>query len=283
MPIACHGATFVPEHKAGEQATTSTHNFYLEFTVALQILRLSDNSSQNFNSHTWHLSNMGSLTQEWAPTPKLSDSVMKMFDMAGKVAIVTGGSGGIGYEAARALAEAGSNVSLSRFSAAFLTFPKANQIDSQIALWYSQANNTDKLAATIERDLGVKAMAYKCAVENFEEVRDQAAAVVRDFGRLDVIIANAGISRPASKIPYISKVAPAWPLTFSQGGIDDPVENWEQVIGVNLDGAYYCAKVAGEIFRKQGSGNFIFNASISGHIANVPQRQVGFIPFSFDS
>lgn len=140
---------------------------------------------------------MGSLTQEWASTPKLSDSVMKMFDMAGKVAIVTGGSGGIGYEAARALAEAGSN----------------------IALWYSQANNTDKLAATIERDLGVKAMAYKCAVENFEEVRDQAAAVVRDFGRLDVIIANAGISRPR--------------------GIDDPVENWEQVIGVNLDGAYH--------------------------------------------
>ncbi|CZR64597.1 probable L-xylulose reductase [Phialocephala subalpina] len=175
---------------------------------------------------------MGSLTQEWASAPKLSDSVMKMFDMTGKVAIVTGGSGGIGYEAARALAEAGAN----------------------IALWYGKATNTDKLAATIERDFGVKANAYKCAVENFEEVRDQTAAVVRDFGRLDVMIANAGISRPA-------------------GGIDDPVENWEQVIGVNLDGAYYCAKVAGEIFRSQGSGNLIFTASISGHIANVPQRQ----------
>lgn len=47
-----------------------------------------------------------------APSPTLSDSVMKMFDMTGKVVIVTGGSGGIGYEAARGLAEAGANVSL---------------------------------------------------------------------------------------------------------------------------------------------------------------------------
>lgn len=49
-----------------------------------------------------------------APCPTLSDSVLKMFDMTGKVVIVTGGSGGIGYEAARGLAEAGANVSLHR-------------------------------------------------------------------------------------------------------------------------------------------------------------------------
>lgn len=51
-----------------------------------------------------------------APSLALSDSVMKMFDMTGKVVIVTGGSGGIGYEAARGLAEAGANVSLHCFS-----------------------------------------------------------------------------------------------------------------------------------------------------------------------
>lgn len=64
-------------------------------------------------------------------------------------------------------------------------------------------------------------------------------------------------------------------LTGLSGGIDDPIENWEKVLAVNLDGAYYCAKLAGEIFRKQGSGSLIFTASMSGHIANVPQRQVG--------
>jgi sorbose reductase len=51
------------------------------------------------------------------------------------------------------------------------------------------------------------------------------------------------------------------------------VENWDTLMGVNLSSAYYCAKEAGAIFRKQGSGSLIFTASISGHIANVPQNQ----------
>lgn len=41
----------------------------------------------------------------------------------------------------------------------------------QIALWYSQATNTDILAATIAKDFGVQAKAYKCAVESYDEVR----------------------------------------------------------------------------------------------------------------
>jgi len=65
------------------------------------------------------MSSPESSSQAWRPSPTLSDSVMKMFDMTGKVAIVTGGSGGIGYEAARGLAEAGANVSL---HSAFRTF-----------------------------------------------------------------------------------------------------------------------------------------------------------------
>jgi sorbose reductase len=123
----------------------------------------------------------------------LSDSVMKMFDMTDKVVIVTGGSGGIGYEAARGLAEAGANVRLHCVS----ILCSRVLLYLQVALWYSRATNTDNLAAAIEADFGVKAKAYKCSVENYEEVRNQTAAVVKDFGRLDVMIANAGISLPA--------------------------------------------------------------------------------------
>ena len=55
---------------------------------------------------------MGSQQQDSArwPNPTLPNSVFKMFDMSGKVVIITGGSGGIGYEAARGLAEAGAEV-----------------------------------------------------------------------------------------------------------------------------------------------------------------------------
>lgn len=58
------------------------------------------------------------------------------------------------------------------------------------------------------------------------------------------------------------------------GGLDDKLEDWQRVVDVDFSGAYYCARTAGQIFRKQGSGNMIFTASMSGHAANVPQQQV---------
>lgn len=78
---------------------------------------------------------------------------------------------------------------------------------------------------------------------------------MRDFGRLDVMIANAGIPSKA-------------------GGLDDRIEDWQRVVDIDFSGAYYCARVAGQIFRKQGSGNMIFTASMSGHAVNFPQQQV---------
>jgi sorbose reductase len=163
-----------------------------------------------------------------------------MFSMKGKVAIITGGSGGIGYEVARALAEAGAD----------------------IALWYN-ASPAEKLAETLVKDFGVRAKAYKVAVQEFEQVQAATNAVVADFGGLDVMIANAGIPSKA-------------------GGLDDRLEDWHRVVDVDFSGAYYCARVAGETFRKQGHGNLIFTASMSGHAVNVPQQQVCtlFVPSS---
>ena len=88
-----------------------------------------------------------------------------------------------GYEVARGLAEAGSD----------------------IALWYYKATDADKLAATLERDFGVRAKAYHCDVAEYAQVQSNVDAVVHDFGHLDVMIANAGI--PSKK-----------------GGLDDRLE-----------------------------------------------------------
>ena len=82
------------------------------------------------------------------PNPSLPDSVFDMFNMRGRVVIITGGSGGIGYQIGRAVAEAGANV----------------------ALWYDRSNQTEKLAATLTNDFGIKAKAYKCSVQNFDQV-----------------------------------------------------------------------------------------------------------------
>ena len=82
------------------------------------------------------------------PNPTLSDNVFKMFDMHGKVSIITGGTGGIGYQVARGLAEAGSDV----------------------ALWFFNSPAGAKLAASIETDFGVRCKAYHCDVTIFEEV-----------------------------------------------------------------------------------------------------------------
>jgi sorbose reductase len=73
-----------------------------------------------------------------------------MFRLDEKVAIITGGAGGIGYQVARGLAEAGAN----------------------IALWYHGSSHAEKLASELEIDFGIKAKAYKCSVQNFEDVRN---------------------------------------------------------------------------------------------------------------
>ncbi|KAF4636835.1 hypothetical protein G7Y89_g1258 [Cudoniella acicularis] len=170
-----------------------------------------------------------------APNPPVEDSVFKSFRLDGRTVIITGGSGGIGYEIARGLAEAGAN----------------------IAIWYSASGNADKQAAIITKDFGVKTATYKVQVENYAEVEAAVAQVVKDFGRLDVMIANAGIPSKA-------------------GGLDSSVADWDRVRAVDFDGAYYCARAAGLVFKAQGRGNCIFTASMSGHAANVPQEQAGY-------
>ncbi|CAI6335262.1 unnamed protein product [Periconia digitata] len=167
-----------------------------------------------------------------APNPPVEDSVFKMFRMDGKTVIITGGAGGIGYEIARGLAEAGAN----------------------IAIWYNSSKSAEKLAASITKDFNVKTKTYQVAVEDYAAVEKAVAEVVQDFGRLDVMIANAGIPTKA-------------------GGLDDKIEDWNRVRAIDFDGAYYCARAAGLVFRKQGHGNCIFTASMSGHAANVPQEQ----------
>ncbi|KAJ5046289.1 uncharacterized protein L3040_003536 [Drepanopeziza brunnea f. sp. 'multigermtubi'] len=171
------------------------------------------------------------------PIPK-TDSLAEMFSMKGKVAVVTGASGakGMGIEAARGLAEMGANLAIT---------------------YSSRPEGGEKNARELAEKYGVKVKAYKCDVGNWEEVSSFVAEVIKEFGKIDAFVANAG-------------------RTADAGVLDGTVEAWNEVIKTDLNGTFHCAKAVGAHFKERGSGSFVITASMSGHIANFPQEQTSY-------
>jgi sorbose reductase len=132
---------------------------------------------------------------------------------------------------------------------------------ADVALWYNSNPSAKDTAERLSKTHGIKAVAYQVDVSNPEKVREGIQQVVADFGKLDVFVANAGM--PNSK-----------PL------LDMPLDEVKRLNSVNLDSVVYCAKFAGEVFKKQGSGNLIITSSISAHIVNVPIDQPVLLPTS---
>ncbi|KAJ5593840.1 uncharacterized protein N7459_000048 [Penicillium hispanicum] len=116
------------------------------FKSASTSIRLLSNFNNRETRHT--TKTMVSQQSIRRPNPTLPDSVFEMFRMRGKVVIITGGTGGIGYQVARGLAEAGAD----------------------IALWYQNSPQAEQLAISLAKEFGVKSKAYKCSVQNFDEV-----------------------------------------------------------------------------------------------------------------
>ncbi|KAL3474445.1 reductase with broad range of substrate specificity [Aspergillus californicus] len=179
-------------------------------------------------------------------------SLMRMFSLKGRTAIITGASAGIGLSIAHGLAEAGADV----------------------AMWANSSTKCAERAAEIAATYGVQAKAYKVDITDAQQVKDAIDLAVKDLnGRLDVFIANAGI--PWTKGPMV----------------DGPLEHYSSVVDIDLNGTFYCAKYAGAHWRRQKeegtdvngnpltnftSGSFVATASMSGHIVNVPQMQAAY-------
>lgn len=165
--------------------------------------------------------------------PQLPKHALDLFSLKGKVASVTGSSGGIGLAVAEAYAQAGADV----------------------AIWYNSRPADDK-AEKIAKENGVKVKAYKCNVGDPEDVERTIKQIELDFGRIDIFVANAGV-----------------PWTEGHSIKAEGWDSFKKIIDLDFNGVFYCAKIAGQIFKKQGSGSFIITASMSGHIVNVPQLQ----------
>ena len=170
--------------------------------------------------------------------PPKSDHLMELFSLKGKIVVVTGASGatGIGTEAARGCAEMGADVAIT---------------------YSSRAEGGIKNAKEMEEKYGVKAKAYKCNVGDYADVEKLVADVIKDFGRIDVFIANAG-------------------RTAEAGVLDSTVEQWNEVIKTDLTGTFNCARAVGLHFRERHTGSLVITASMSGHIVNYPQEQTSY-------
>ena len=138
-----------------------------------------------------------------------------------QAALVTGGGSGIGEATALLLAENGAAV--------------------MVADWNEETARATAEAITAA---GGKAGSVKCDVSDKSQAEAAVEATVEAFGRIDILINNAGITRDQSA------------LKMEQS-------NWEQVLGVNLSGVFYCAQAAGKHMREQEYGRIVNASSIS--------------------
>jgi 3-oxoacyl-[acyl-carrier protein] reductase len=153
-----------------------------------------------------------------------------MFSLKDKVALVTGASQGIGRDTALALSEAGARVAVA-------------------------ARNEEKLGALVNEIVGAEggqAFAVKMDVADAEQVKAGFKQVLEKFGRLDILVNNAAITRDGLA------------LRMKQ-------DDWEAVIRTNLTGAHLCIQQALATMMRAHSGRIINIASVVAQMGNAGQ------------
>jgi len=162
------------------------------------------------------------------PTPMLE----------GKVAVVTGAGGGIGREIALMMALAGAKVVI-------------NDLGVSVTGDGGSATPAEQTKAIIEQR-GGQAVINTNSVADWDSARGIVQTAIDAFGRIDIVVNNAGILRDV----IFHKMTP---------------DDWNAVINVHLNGSFYVSRAAAEHFRKQESGAFVHITSTSGLIGNFGQ------------
>ena len=169
------------------------------------------------------------MVKQAASTPRDSAvmNAKQLFDLTGRVAIVTGGSIGLGRQMAEGLAEMGADVVLC-----------------------ARKQERCHQAAEELQQLGVKAIALGCDVKNPDSIQEMVEATLSQFGRIDVLINNAGIS---------------WGAPVEEMRLED----WNKVIETNLTGTFLCAQAVGRVMIRQGRGENSACNNSAGKIINI--------------
>jgi NAD(P)-dependent dehydrogenase (short-subunit alcohol dehydrogenase family) len=153
----------------------------------------------------------------------------QIFDLTGRVAIVTGGSVGLGLQMAEGLAEMGAN----------------------LVLCARKKERCQRASEDLQR-LGVQVLALGCDVKEPASIREVVDITVKQFGRIDVLVNNAGTSWGAL----------AEEMTLEQ---------WNKVIETNLTGTFLFSQAVGKVMIAQRRGKIINIASVAGLRGSSPK------------
>ena len=156
------------------------------------------------------------------------------FDLSERVAVITGGTRGLGLAIARGFAQAG----------------------AEVVVVSRKADACDEVAAAL-RATGGRASAHACHVGHWEELDGLVEDVYRDFGRVDVLVNNAGVSPVYERLTDVTE------------------ELFDKVVAVNLKGPFRLAALIGERMVEAGGGSII-NVSSTGAVR--PTRDI--VPYA---
>jgi NAD(P)-dependent dehydrogenase (short-subunit alcohol dehydrogenase family) len=151
----------------------------------------------------------------------------ELFDLSGQVAIVTGGASGIGVQIAYALGEAGADLVIASRKLA----------------------NCKQLAEKMENELSVSVLPKKLDVTSPEDIDNFYNDVIREYGRVDILVNNSGATWAAPSFEY-------------------PLKGWKKVIDTNLTGSWLMAQKAGHIMSSQNYGRIINIASVAAFVGS---------------
>jgi NAD(P)-dependent dehydrogenase (short-subunit alcohol dehydrogenase family) len=153
----------------------------------------------------------------------------RIFSVRGKRALVTGAGSGIGLSFAEVLAEAGAEVTLVDVDKASLD--------------------------TVQEEMTANGWTVRSRVADVRDdvaIRSAVDEVVAESGGIDIVFANAGLSRGSS-------------FASTEGHLENfPEEAWEEIVDVDLSGAFFTVQAAAAHMKQQGSGSIIVTASTAG-------------------
>jgi NAD(P)-dependent dehydrogenase (short-subunit alcohol dehydrogenase family) len=158
-----------------------------------------------------------------------------VFDLSGRVAVITGGAGMLGMQHAAVIAEAGGHVVIADVS-----------------------EDTDQSAAALTETHGVEALGVRVDITRKVEVDAMVGAVMEKFGRVDILINNAALTVKGGSEGSAEYFSP-----FEQY----PLHLWEQALQVNLTGSFLCCQAVGTVMVARRSGVVLNIASDIGNIS----------------